>query len=160
MRKVRLRVHTRLMDLSEHHLPRGTVLSSPGGDVFLEGPHLTLLVTTRVERSQQSEQRGGLERIVALELLDDPGTVGLEVVRPGSVPTRLFELTGKLAETLVRTSRTYAHPSAVSRLFLSAAFGAFSHHAQDLQITFHGAFLLQESTMLNHRRRPPLRRQL
>jgi len=127
------------MDLSEHHLPRGTVLSSPGGYVYLEGSDLTLLVTTRLERSQQSEQRGGLERIVALELLDDPGPVGFEWVRPGSVPTRLFELTGQLAETLVRTSRTHAHPSAVSRLFLSAPFGTFSHHAQDLQIAFHGA---------------------
>jgi len=148
------------MDLSEHHLPCRTVLSSPAGDVFLEGSNLTLLVTTGVQRSQQSEQRGGLERIVALELADHPGPVGFERVRPCSVPTRLFELTGQLAETLVRTSRTYAHPSAVSSLFLSAAFGAFSHHAQDLQIAFHGAFLLQDSTMLNYRRDPFLRRQL
>src|SRR5712691_7898579 len=147
------------MNLSEHHLPRGTVLRSPGGYVFLEGSDLALLVTTRVERSQQSEQRGGLERIVALELLDDPGPVGFEWVRPCSVPTGLFKLTGKLAEPLVGSSRPHAHPSPVSRLFLSAAFGAFSHHAQDLQIAFHGAFLLQETTMLNHRRRPPLRRQ-
>jgi hypothetical protein len=117
------------MNLSEHDLPRGSVLSSPGGDVFLEGSDLTLQVTTRLERSQQSEQRGGLQRIVALELRDDPWPIGFEWVRPCSVSTGLFELTGKLAETLVRTSRSQAHPSAVSRLFLSAAFGAFSHHA-------------------------------
>jgi len=44
VRKVRLCLHTRLMDLSEHHLPRGTVLSSPGGYVYLEGSDLTLLI--------------------------------------------------------------------------------------------------------------------
>jgi len=160
MRKVRLCVHTRLMNLGEHHLPRGTVLRSPGGDVFLQGPDLTFLVTTRLERSQQSEQRGRLERIVVLELADHPWPVGFEWVRPGSVSTRLFELSWQLAKPLVGSSRPHAHPSSVSRLFLSAAFGTFSHHAQDLQIAFHGAFLLQETTMLNHRRRPPLRRQL
>ena len=112
--------------------------------MFLKGPNLTRLVTTRLERSQQSEQCGRLERIVVLELADHPWPVGFEWVRPCSVAARLFELTGKLAKMLVRASRPHAHPSAVSSLFLSAAFGAFSPHAQDLQIAFYGALLLQE----------------
>jgi hypothetical protein len=54
------------------------MLSSPGGDVFLKGPDLTCLITTRIERSQQGEQRGRLERIVALGLRDDPRPVGFK----------------------------------------------------------------------------------
>jgi len=42
--KVRLCVHARPMDLREHHLLGGTVLSTPGGDVLLERPDLTSLI--------------------------------------------------------------------------------------------------------------------
>ena len=78
------------------------------------------------------------------ELRDDPRPVGFEWVRPGSVAAGLFDLTGQLAKPLIGPSRTHTHPSAGSCLFLSAAIGAFSPHAQDLQIAFYGALLLQE----------------
>ena len=105
---------------------------------------LARLVATRVQRPEQSEQRGGLQRVVALELADDPWPVGCEWVRPRPVAAWLLELAGQLAKPLIGTGRAHAHPGAGSSLLLSAAFGAFSHHAEDLQVAFHGALLLKK----------------
>jgi hypothetical protein len=117
------------MNLSKHHLALGTVLSAPGGDVFLKSADLTSLVTTWVERCQQPKQRGRLERIVTLELFDYPGPIGFEWVGPCSIPPRLFELAWQLAKPLVGARGAHTHPSSGSSLLLSAAFGTFSHHA-------------------------------
>src|SRR5260370_10887402 len=112
--KVRLCVHAWPMDLRKHHLPRGAVLSSPGGDVLLKRPDLTCLVTTGVERPQQSEQRGGLERTVALELRDDPRPVGFEWVTPCSAPTgvRMTTVDGRVKSLLTAPARNAPHPNA------------------------------------------------
>src|SRR5713226_8730284 len=96
--------------------------SSPGGNVFLQCADLAGLVATGVERPEQGEQRGGLERTVALELADHPWPVGFERIRPRPIAAWLFELTGQLTKPLVGTGSAHTHPSSGSSLLLSAAF--------------------------------------
>jgi hypothetical protein len=150
--EVGLGVDARQMALGEDDFLTRTVLRPPRRHLPLQRPQLDGLVAPRVQRAEQGKQRSGLQRRVALELADHPRPVRLERVRARTVATRLHQLAGQAAASLIGTGRAYAHPGTRRGLLLGSTFGSFSQHAEDLRVPFHGALLHE-----GHRPRPPLR---
>jgi hypothetical protein len=117
MREIGLRQAAGDVDLLENDLLLRAVEGAPRCDMALKGAELARGVAVGMALKQQREERFGLERRVALQMLLDPGSVGDEGVGTGAIVTGMAKRTREFGATQVLAGGGDAHVGTSGGLF-------------------------------------------